>query len=157
MSNKKEILDLLENLAAAEHYHEFFKKNGTKDFLFIRPSGNPINADGFEKMTLCGDVIDNYSEEQHDGIVFNVNIPNLPLNEIKGISLTRLGNRGIPLAPEFKGSETKISYKIGKSGEPNGDLSGTDFEAIKNGKVSVTPLFWDMTNHSKLKGQLPDV
>lgn len=102
-------------------------------------------------------VIDHYSEEQHDGIVFNVNIPNLPLNEIKGISLTRLGNRGIPLAPEFKGSETKISYKIGKSGEPNGDLSGTDFEAIKTGKVSVTPLFWDMTNHSKLKGQLPDV
>ena len=62
MSNKKEILDLLENLAAAEHYHEFLRKNGTTDFLFIRPSGNPIGADGFEKMTLCGDVIDNYSE-----------------------------------------------------------------------------------------------
>ena len=90
-------------------------------------------------------------------IVFNVNIPNLPLNDIKGISLTRLGNRGIPLAPEFMGSESKISYKIGKSGDPDGDLTGTDFEAIRSAKVSVTPLFWDMTNHSKLKGELPDV
>ena len=70
-------------------------------------------------------VRNNYSDEQHEGIVFNVNIPNLPLNEIKGISLTRLGNRGIPLAPEFKGSESN--------------------------------LFRDMTNHSKLKGELPDV
>ena len=57
-----EILSLLENLAAAEYYHEFLRENGTKDFLFIRPSGNPIDADGFKKMTLCGDVIDNYSE-----------------------------------------------------------------------------------------------
>ena len=62
MSDKKEILDLLENLAAADHYHEFLREKGTKDFLFIRSSGNPIDVDGFEKMTLCGDVIDNYSE-----------------------------------------------------------------------------------------------
>ena len=57
-----EILSLLENLAAAEYYHEFLRENGTKDLLFIRPSGNPIDADGFKKMTLCGDVKDNYSE-----------------------------------------------------------------------------------------------
>ena len=57
-----EILSLLENLAAAEYYHEFLRENGTKDFLFIRPSGNPIDSDGFKKMTLCGDVKDNYSE-----------------------------------------------------------------------------------------------
>ena len=57
-----EILSLLENLAAAEYYHEFLRENGTRDFVFIRPSGNPIDADGFEKMTLSGDVIDNYSE-----------------------------------------------------------------------------------------------
>ena len=62
MSDQEEVLCLLENLAAAEYYHEFLRENGTKDFLFIRPSGNPIDADGLEKMTLCGDVIDNYSE-----------------------------------------------------------------------------------------------
>ena len=62
MTAQDEILSLLENLAAAEYYHEFLRENGTKDFLFIRPSGNPIDANGFEKMTLCGDVIDGYSE-----------------------------------------------------------------------------------------------
>ena len=62
MSDQDEILSLLENLAAAEYYHEFLRENGTKNFLFIRPSGNPIDVDGFEKMTSCGDVIDNYSE-----------------------------------------------------------------------------------------------
>ena len=60
MSDQDEILSLLENLAAAEYYHELLRKNGTKDFLFFRPSGNPSDADGFKKMTLCGDVIDNY-------------------------------------------------------------------------------------------------
>ena len=58
----QQIISLLDNCASAEYYHEFFKERGTKDFLFIRPSGNPIDALGFEKMTLCGDVIDNYSE-----------------------------------------------------------------------------------------------
>ena len=62
MSDQEAVLFLLENLAAAEFYHEFLRENGTKDFLFSRPSGNPIDADGFEKMTLRGDVIDNYSE-----------------------------------------------------------------------------------------------
>ena len=62
MSDQDEILSLLENLAAAEYYHEFLTENGTKDFLFIRPSGNPIDANGFKQMTLRGDVIDNYSE-----------------------------------------------------------------------------------------------
>ena len=57
-----EILSLLENLAAAEYYHEFLRENGTRDFIFIRPSGNPIDADGFKKMTLYGEVKDNYSE-----------------------------------------------------------------------------------------------
>jgi 5'-nucleotidase len=101
-------------------------------------------------------VIENYSEDGHDGVVFNVNIPNLPFNELESFSFTRLGNRGIPLAPEFDGDENKVSYKIGKSGEPNGDLTGTDFEAIMKKNVSVTPLYWDMTNLDKARGKLPN-
>ena len=102
-------------------------------------------------------VSDNYSENGHTGLVFNVNIPNLPFSELKGFTFTRLGNRGVPLAPEFDGDDQKVSYKIGKSGEPDGDLTGTDFEAIINKNISVTPLFWDMTNLEKVKGKLPNV
>ena len=84
-------------------------------------------------------------------------IPNLPFNEIKDFTFTRLGNRGVPLAPEFDGDDKTVSYKIGKSGDPDGDLTGTDFEAIMNKNISVTPLFWDMTNLQKVKGKLPNV
>ena len=39
----------------------FFVKNATQDFLFIRPSGNPINAEGFENM-ISGDVVQEKAE-----------------------------------------------------------------------------------------------
>ena len=35
----------------------FFMNNATLDFLFIRPSGNPIIAKGFEEMMNSGDVV----------------------------------------------------------------------------------------------------
>ena len=40
----------------------FFVKNATSDFLLIRPSGNPIDAAGFEKMMTSGDVIQEKAE-----------------------------------------------------------------------------------------------
>jgi len=36
-------------------------------------------------------------------------------------------------------------------------LSGTDFEAIRSNKISVTPLYWDMTNKEMVIGDLPSV
>ncbi|MEC7513463.1 MAG: 5'/3'-nucleotidase SurE [Pseudomonadota bacterium] len=101
-------------------------------------------------------VVENYSEEPHEGIVFNVNVPNLPFTEIEGFSFTKLGNRGIPLAPEFKEEDGKATYKIGKSGTPVGELEGTDFESIRNNKVSVTPLYWNMTKLDLIRGKLPN-
>jgi len=50
------ILNLLENFTAAECYGEFLKENATEDFLFVRPSGNPISADGFIEMKASGDL-----------------------------------------------------------------------------------------------------
>tara|TARA_B100000700_G_scaffold275646_1_gene321631 strand:+ start:205 stop:462 length:258 start_codon:yes stop_codon:yes gene_type:complete len=35
----------------------FFIDNATPDFLFIRPSGNPINAKGFQAMWSSGDLV----------------------------------------------------------------------------------------------------
>ena len=64
MSSKEEkkIITLLENFTAND-YGEFFFNNATKDFLFIRPSGNPIDASGFIKMRKSGDLShDGYSD-----------------------------------------------------------------------------------------------
>ena len=50
MSDKETIISLLNEFANPEKMASFFNNNATSDFLFIRPSGNPINAEGFEKM-----------------------------------------------------------------------------------------------------------
>ena len=62
MSNKEKIISLLDDLATPEKMGSFFVKNATSDFLFIRPSGNPIDAEGFEQMITSGDVVQEKAE-----------------------------------------------------------------------------------------------
>ena len=47
MTDKKTILSLLNEFADTEKMASFLINNGTSEFLFIRPSGNPIDAEGF--------------------------------------------------------------------------------------------------------------
>ena len=61
MSDKEIILSLLNEFANPEKMASFFINNATLNFLFIRPSGNPINAEGFEKM-ISGDVVQEKAE-----------------------------------------------------------------------------------------------
>ena len=61
MTDKEKILTLLNDFANPEKMASFFVNNATSDFLFIRPSGNPINAEGFERMISC-DVIQEKAE-----------------------------------------------------------------------------------------------
>ncbi len=57
MPDKEKIISLLDELASPEKMGSFFVNNATSDFLFIRPSGNPLNAKGFEQMMTSGDVV----------------------------------------------------------------------------------------------------
>ena len=57
MDDKDKIISMLHEFANPKTMGSFFVNNATKDFLFIRPSGNPITAKGFEKMMISGDVI----------------------------------------------------------------------------------------------------
>ena len=62
MRYKDEIIELLEGFSAND-YGEFLLENSTKDFLFIRPSGNPIDASGFIEMRTSGDLsCDGYTD-----------------------------------------------------------------------------------------------
>ena len=62
VSNEEEIIQLLENFTAGD-FGEFLLENATKDFLFIRPSGNPIDALGFIEMRTSGDLsCDGYTD-----------------------------------------------------------------------------------------------
>ena len=62
MTDKEKIILLLDELASPEKMGSFFINNATLDFLFIRPSGNPLSANGFEEMMNSGDVIQEKAE-----------------------------------------------------------------------------------------------
>ena len=61
MTDQETILSLLNEFANPDKMASFFVNNATSDFLFIRPSGNPINAEGFEKM-ISADVVQEKAE-----------------------------------------------------------------------------------------------
>ena len=61
LSEEEKIIQLLENFTAND-YGDFLLNNSTADFLFIRPSGNPIDASGFVEMITSGDLSDGYSD-----------------------------------------------------------------------------------------------
>ena len=62
MTEKEKIICLLYELASPQKMGSFFVENATSEFLFIRPSGNPISAKGFEEMMNSGDVVQEKAE-----------------------------------------------------------------------------------------------
>ncbi|TYL47263.1 5'/3'-nucleotidase SurE [Marinomonas sp. IMCC 4694] len=80
------------------------------------------------------------------GIVLNVNVPDVPYEQIKGIQVTRLGYRHKAQAPMPAQHPKGIpSFWVGALSEPHDVSEGTDFCAIKDGYVSITPIHSDMT------------
>ncbi len=85
--------------------------------------------------------------------ILNVNVPNLPVSAVKGIKVTRLGNRhrseAVIKAEDPRGRPV---YWVGPAGASQDAGPGTDFHAVAEGYVSVTPLTVDLTNHAALDG-----
>lgn len=78
--------------------------------------------------------------------VLNVNIPNLPLAHVRGIQLTRLGHRIRAAAPvRVVDPRGKAGYWIAAAGDAEDGGPGTDFHAVMQGYVSITPLQLDRT------------
>ncbi|TXH92864.1 MAG: 5'/3'-nucleotidase SurE [Pseudomonas sp.] len=85
--------------------------------------------------------------------VLNVNVPNLPLEHIRGIQLTRLGHRARAAAPvKMVNPRGKEGYWISVSGDAEDGGPGTDFHAVMQGYVSITPLQLDRTFHEAFAG-----
>ena len=79
----------------------------------------------------------------------NVNIPNLPIEAIKGMEITRQGRR-IYRDELYKRTDPRggAYYWIGGERPDGHVIAGTDIEAISQGKVSITHLMLDLTNHA---------
>ena len=82
--------------------------------------------------------------------IMNVNVPDVPLSKIKGIKSTRLGNRH-QSSPSIQDENNPSLFWIGENGKEADNGEGTDFHAIANNFVSVTPLQIDLTKYSEVK------
>lgn len=84
-------------------------------------------------------------------IILNVNVPDLPLAEIKGIKSTRLGHRhkAEPIIKSHDPRGREI-YWVGPPGAEQDAGPGTDFHAVREHYVSITPLHVDLTRHSQV-------
>ena len=84
-------------------------------------------------------------------ILLNVNVPDLPWSEIKGFQSTRLGQRH-KAEPVIKSQDPRGRdiYWVGPPGAEQDAGPGTDFYAVSQGYVSVTPLQLDLTRYDAL-------
>lgn len=83
--------------------------------------------------------------------ILNVNVPDIPYDELQGIQATRLGHRH-KAEPVVKSEDPRGRpiYWVGPAGAEQDAGRGTDFFAVRNGYVSVTPLQVDLTRHQAL-------
>ncbi len=81
--------------------------------------------------------------------ILNVNVPDLAYEEIRGYQSTRLGHRH-KAEPVIKTEDPRGNaiYWVGPAGAEQDAGPGTDFHAVREGYVSVTPLQVDLTNHA---------
>ena len=82
----------------------------------------------------------------------NVNLPNLSSAKAAKLTVTRLGliSRAGARRIEQTDPRGEKIYWIGPVGTPQNAGEGTDFHAIDNGEVSITPLSYDMTSHDRI-------
>ena len=83
--------------------------------------------------------------------LLNVNVPDVPYEQLQGMEVTRLGKRH-KAEPVLKASNPhgEIVYWVGAAGKAQDAGEGTDFHAVAQQRVSITPLQIDLTQYSQL-------
>ncbi|HJV73773.1 MAG TPA: 5'/3'-nucleotidase SurE [Noviherbaspirillum sp.] len=128
----------------------------TEGFLFGIPAIAFSQVEkGWAHVDAAARIARDFVERRLDALpkpyLLNVNIPNLPYDEIKGIKATRLGKRheseAVIKAQDPHGREI---FWIGPAGKAKDAAEGTDFHAVADGFVSVTPLQIDLTHTAQL-------
>jgi 5'-nucleotidase len=84
-------------------------------------------------------------------VLLNVNVPDVPYEELQGIEVTRLGRRH-KAEPVVKSMSPRgeTVYWVGAAGPAQDAGEGTDFFAIQRNRVSVTPLQIDLTRYGQM-------
>ena len=93
-----------------------------------------------------------FQQKQFDApALLNVNVPDVPYDALQGVEVTRLGKRH-KAEPVVKAvtPRNETVYWVGAAGQAQDAGEGTDFNAVRNNRVSVTPLQLDLTHNSQL-------
>ncbi|HJV07669.1 MAG TPA: 5'/3'-nucleotidase SurE [Chromobacteriaceae bacterium] len=86
-------------------------------------------------------------------VLLNVNVPDMPVEQLRGTRVTRLGRRHhAEPAIKTQNPRGETIYWVGPVGSAQDAGEGTDFQAVGNGMVSVTPLMLDLTAFGQLDG-----
>ena len=83
--------------------------------------------------------------------IFNVNVPDRPYEDLTGITTARLGFRH-KSEPVIRSADPhgRTIYWVGPAGDSQESGEGTDFHAVEQGAVAITPLKIDLTRHEAL-------
>ncbi|MEW6352912.1 MAG: 5'/3'-nucleotidase SurE [Pseudomonadota bacterium] len=83
--------------------------------------------------------------------ILNVNVPDLPWEQLAGFEATRLGHRH-KAEPVIRNTDPRgrTIYWVGPPGAEQDAGPGTDFHALRNHYVSVTPILVDLTRYTAL-------
>jgi 5'-nucleotidase len=84
-------------------------------------------------------------------LILNVNVPDVPYQQLRGFRASRLGyrHRSAPVMPAHDPRGRPV-YWVGPAGPEQDAGPGTDFDTVAQGFVSVTPLQVDLTRHAAL-------
>ncbi len=102
---------------------------------------------------VVSDLLAGLRDEPLDSeIILNINVPDIPYEELAGMQVTRLGHRH-RAEPVVKARDPRGHriYWIGESGAELDAGPGTDFHAVNNGFVSLTPMHVDLTDYKAME------
>jgi 5'-nucleotidase len=84
--------------------------------------------------------------------ILNVNVPDRPLADLRGLRATRLGHRHrAEPVEQIRDPRGRPMFWVGPAGPEQDAGEGTDFHAVRAGYVSVTPLKVDLTRHEAIE------
>ena len=84
-------------------------------------------------------------------VLLNVNVPDVPYEQLAGREITRLGRRH-KAEPVVRSTTPRgeVVYWVGAAGGAQDAGPGTDFQAVANRVVSITPLQVDLTHYAQI-------
>ena len=112
---------------------------------------SPTNPNFATAARVASELVMRVQRSPLQATILNVNVPDVPYEALKGYQATRLGFRHrserIVAAEDPRGRPV---YWVGPAGVGQDVGPGTDFHAVANHYVSVTPLQIDLTRHAML-------